>query len=233
MKIGILGGTFDPVHIGHLRLAEEAWELLGLDKVLLVLSANPPHKTDRILTPFSARWKLLNLACHHNPHLVPCDLELHRPGPSFTIDTLHQIQHEHGSQTELFLLVGSDAVCEIHTWKSYLSILTLARLVVVRRAGFNSDEIDPTVREHCLFLEAPLLDISSSQIRNLLQQGRSIRYLVPEAVEQCLCGEEPLQNKAMRLDKTLRETDDCTVKAPVVFSVLEKDYGVRMKDKVL
>lgn len=182
MRLGLLGGTFDPVHHGHLRFAEEAADAFELDRVLLVLSAAPPHKGIEGMTPAPIRWRMLQLACEGNPRLIPSPLEMERTGPSFTVDTLIQIRKELSVEDEIFLLIGADSAEELPTWKSHRRILEIARVVVAPRSSSPALTLAPDVRERVRFLEAPKLEISSTRIREFVRAGKSVRYLVPDSV---------------------------------------------------
>jgi len=182
MRIGVLGGTFNPIHNAHLRLAEEAAEQFELDFVNLVLSSDPPHKNPCEITPAAIRWELLELACEDNDRLVPCDLEINRPGPSYTVDTLKEIRDGSDDDCEIRLLVGMDCVPEFKTWKSYRTILEISRMVVAKRPGSEGGKLPAEFEGRVLFLDMPMMDISSTRIRHLVRLGKSIRYLVPEAV---------------------------------------------------
>ncbi len=186
MRLGVLGGTFNPVHHGHLRLAEEAISRFALERVLLVLSATPPHKDCQYIVDSSVRWSFLNLACKGNPYLVPCDLEMVRPGPSYTVDTLALIRKELVPEDQIFLVLGMDAAAEIHTWKAWRTILDTVKVVVARRTETINAPLLPEVAERVQIFDIPLLDISSSQIRYRIEMGQSIRYLVPESVREAI-----------------------------------------------
>lgn len=189
MRLGVLGGTFNPIHLGHLRLAEEAIACFHLDRVLLVLSAIPPHKEGRDIVEAPVRWRLLNLACHGNPRLIPCDLEMTRSGPSYTVDTLSLIRRSLYPDDEVFLILGMDAAAEIQTWKSWQTILDTVNVIVARRGGSGLALLTPEVAEQVQVFEIPLIEISSSRIRKLVQEGMSIRYLVPEYVRETILNE--------------------------------------------
>lgn len=189
MRLGVLGGTFNPIHHGHLRLAEEAIAHFYLDQVLLVLSAIPPHKEGQYIVEASARWRLLNLACQGNPRLVPCDLEMNRSGPSYTVDTLSQIRKSLAPGDEVYLILGMDAAAEIQTWKSWRTILESVKVIVARRGGSDVDMLAPEVADLVQIFEIPLLEISSSQIRKLILERKSIHYLVPACVREAILQE--------------------------------------------
>jgi len=198
MKIGLFGGTFDPVHHAHLRAAQEFGESLELDRVLMVVSGVPPHRPPAFAAS-DHRLKMLELAVRENSLLKASDMELKRKGPHFTLDTVRQVRKEAGGSMP-FLALGVDAFLEIGTWKEPEAILAETHLAILTRPGFETDLLSPVPagsRTHYqarknLFvhrsgatlrkIEVTALDISSSVIRSLVREGRSVRYLVPECV---------------------------------------------------
>jgi nicotinate-nucleotide adenylyltransferase len=212
LRLGILGGTFDPVHLGHLRAAQETLDLLGLDEMLFVPVAVPPHKPGNTIASFQARRQMLQLAVGGNPRFRVSDIERRMPGKSYTVNTLEQL-HRENPGAELFFLVGGDAFFEIDTWYRFMEIFRLAAIVVLRRpdCGENEKEIfdfvtrkvsdlysiDPESREirHPALLSVynlrnTRMDISSTRIRELAARGRSVRYLVPDGVLGYIDGNE-------------------------------------------
>lgn len=202
LRLGILGGTFDPVHIGHLRIAEEAMEILGFDEVTFVPVAVPPHKPERNVLSFENRWRMLQLAIGDNPRFRLSDIELRMPGKSYTVNTLKRLRKENPG-AELFFLVGCDAFFEMGSWHEFREIFGLARIVVLCRPECNQAEILAFLTEKvsgayeavsgtCQIRHPRLcsvfhllntrLDISSTMIREMIGTGRSIRYLVPDTV---------------------------------------------------
>ncbi len=202
-RLGIMGGTFDPVHLGHLRTAEEALDLLDLDRVLFVPSADPPHKPGREVLGFEHRWRMLELSIAGNPRFELSDIERRLPGKSFTVNSLRRLTQEHPG-AELSFLVGLDAFLEIDTWYKFSELFELAEIVVLRRSGFGEADVEDFLARrisceykrvsgsgtftHPLmrpvhYLRNTRLDISSTGIRRLAAQGRSIRYLVPPDAE--------------------------------------------------
>ncbi|MFC1866624.1 nicotinate-nucleotide adenylyltransferase [Thermodesulfobacteriota bacterium] len=202
MRLGILGGTFDPVHFGHLRIAEEVCEELELEKVLLIPGALPPHKDREAVTSFGDRLALTRIAAQDSPLLEVLDLEGDREGLSYSIETLREIHGLYKSGLELFFIIGMDAFQEIKTWKEYQNLFNAANFVVINRPGFSYKELKPFILSlgvgfnegvdrntfvipsgHLLiYKEATLMEISSTRIREMLSAGRSIRFLVPESV---------------------------------------------------
>jgi len=188
LTLGVMGGTFDPIHHGHLVAAEEVLTGLGLDEVVFIPSARPPHKPAEGVTCAHHRYVMTSLATVGNRRFTVNAIELRRPGPSYTVDTIDQLKAEYGSQVELRLITGLDAFLEIHTWKDYQRLLQACSLIVVTRPGQDPAamagqmlQLGKWSRGVELF-HIGGLDISSSDIRRRVEQGRSIRYLVPDPV---------------------------------------------------
>ena len=191
MRVGVLGGTFDPVHLGHLLIAEEARVRLKLDFVLLIPAGEPWLKSEQPLSPSEDRFRMLELAVASNPYFRVARNELDRPGPSYTVDTLRELRKELGFDAELYFILGLDALEEFHRWEQPEGILELCELAIVSRPGFqNSNILDkllarfPQAGRVINLLTVPLIDISATDIRNRAKRGHSFRYLVPEAVEE-------------------------------------------------
>ena len=191
MRLGIFGGTFDPVHLGHLILAEQCREQAKLDQVLFVPAARPPHKHEHELTKYDQRVEMLTLAISGQPAFRIDELEKNRPGPSFTYLTLEELRHRDPSG-ELCLLVGGDTLQDLPQWVQPRRILELATLVVMQRPGWELPELDALRQALALeadfplrlqLVHAPLIDISSRDLRARIAQGRSVRYMIPRAVE--------------------------------------------------
>ncbi len=177
MRLGVLGGTFDPPHIGHLIVAQDAAIALSLDRVLFIPAARPPHKLDRALTPAHIRLELLRAAVSGNPQFDVDPIEIEREGPSFTVDTLRALSRREKGAT-LVLLLGADQYAELDTWREPETIRALAEIAVMARAGALVDAATVTgVRR---------IDLSSTEIRQRTAEGKPIRYLVPEAVERLI-----------------------------------------------
>lgn len=173
MRIGILGGSFNPVHHGHLILARAAREELGLDRLLFIPANLSPHKTHAAPAPPEARLAMLRLALDGEADTEACDIELHRPPPSYTVDTLRQLATV-WSGAEFVLLIGADNVEKFHTWREADEIARLARIAVLERAAGSPPHPWPVVRR--------LIDISSTEIRQRVSRGAGIRYLTPDSV---------------------------------------------------
>ena len=177
-RIGLLGGTFNPIHLGHLALAEEARERLRLDEVRFIPSAHPPLKHDPGLAPAKDRLQMVRLAIAGHPAFRVSDMEIRRGGISYTMDTLRQVRDRYGARAKLFFIVGSDACRQLRDWRGFPAFLRLCQFVIATRPGFR-----PTALPRGLMtLDIPLLDISATDIRRRIAQGRTIRYLVPDTV---------------------------------------------------
>ncbi len=176
-KIGILGGTFNPIHYGHLILGEQVLGQLKLDRVIFVPTFIPPHKSSKDVIGSHDRLNMIKLAVSGNSRFTVSDLEMRRKGMSYTVDTLRQIKSKYPS-SELFFICGSDLVSEIPKWKDVGEIYKLARFVLVKRPGFGKR----LSGRPFLKIDVAQVDISSSLIRALVKSGRSIRYLTPANV---------------------------------------------------
>ena len=204
MKIGLLGGTFNPIHLAHLRIAEEARDACGLDRIVFIPAATPPHKSTAGEVPFQDRYAMTELATKDNPTFAASDLENRRTGKSYSVDSLAILQRENPG-AQFYFIIGMDSFLEIHTWKDYRRLFTLSHFVVIPRPGFTlsapPEELLPVAvrREFCydenlgkfvhnsgnllIFLKETFLDISSTRIRQMVKEKRSIKYLVTPAVE--------------------------------------------------
>jgi nicotinate-nucleotide adenylyltransferase len=184
--VGILGGTFNPPHMGHLVMAQEAVDQLGLDQVVFMPVATPPHKEAREDPGAAARVELCRLAVGDDDRLAVSTLEVDRGGASYTVDTLktfHDLEAEH----DLIFIVGGDMAQSLPAWREPEAILQLARLAVAEREGVRREDIARRLEplhagDRVLFFDMPRIDISSSVIRRRVAEGRPIRYLVPDAV---------------------------------------------------
>ena len=202
MKIGLLGGTFNPVHLGHLRAAEEIREQLGLEKIIFIPAHMPPHKKDDIIAA-RHRLEMVRIAAADNPFFEVSDSELQRDGNSYSFDTIGHFSREYGPDAELFFIIGLDAFREIHTWKHYPEFFSSCNFIVMSRPGGYEPEPEKNTPpdfssffsfnaggpwyEHrsgrrMYFCRITLLDISSTGVRQALRDGKSVKYLVPDAV---------------------------------------------------
>lgn len=194
-KIGIMGGTFDPIHIGHLVTAEAVRIEYRLDKVLFVPAGNPPHKQDVKVTPCMHRYIMTVMAVCSNLNFEVSSIELDRPGPSYTIDTVLSLISQYGEKTEFYFITGTDAIQELPTWGKVHQLLELCHFVAATRPGCVST-IDHVIkqlgsqgRQRIHRLATPELEISSTDIRERVKLGRSIKYIVPENIENYILKE--------------------------------------------
>ncbi len=190
MRLGLFGGSFDPVHYGHLILAEQCREQCQLDEVWFVPARQPPHKFGLGLSSAADRMKMLQLATFDNPVFQVSDIELRRDGLSYTVETLQQV-HEQWPDRELFFLLGADSLLDFPNWREPERIVQLAKLVAVNRGGTEIPDKEQLVVQlgrfifdRVVWVEMPEIKISATDIRQRVRAGRSIRYLVPPAVEQ-------------------------------------------------
>lgn len=188
-RIGVFGGTFDPIHYGHLVIAEDARVYLQLEKVLFVPARQPPHKPSGSYSAFPHRVRMTELAIADNPHFVLSLIEAKRPGPSYTVDTLRQLRAELGPDVELYFIIGMDSLANITTWHKPAELLTLCRVVVAERAGYSVDlavleEALPGLRNRLELIDTPELSISSTDLQRRVRSGLAIRYQLPPQVEK-------------------------------------------------
>ena len=189
MKLGIFGGTFDPVHLGHVMLAERCREQCELDEVWFVPAASPPHKDDETITPAHKRAEMLEFAVTGCPHLAVSRIEFERKGPSYTVDTLQQL-HDEGVDRELFLLIGADSLHDLGSWREPERIASLATIVAVNRGREplpNRDAMTASLGEsiasRIVHVDIPPVDISATELRARVSADKTIRFLTPRAIE--------------------------------------------------
>jgi len=200
LKLGLLGGTFDPIHFGHLRVAEEVAEELALEHMYLIPAALPPHKDGKPVSSFEHRMAMIQLAVEGSPLLEALDLEGRRQGLSYSIETLREFRQLFKGNIELFFIIGIDAFLEIGTWKEYRALFDHAHFLVINRPGFQSEDLGRFLTSlevgferdgdkfvvpsgnHLIFREATLMDISSTEIRNRVAEGKTIRFMLPKTV---------------------------------------------------
>jgi len=201
-KIGLFGGTFNPVHLGHLRGAEEIRESFSLQEVIFIPAAIPPHKSTEEVIDARHRLEMVRLATATNPYFSSTDIELTRSGKSYSIDTIRFFRERH--EDELYFILGRDAFVEIETWKDFRQLFSLCNFIVMTRPGLQKTPITSQLPEALVsifqynqplkgwthpsghtfyFKEISYLDISSTKIRELIEKGESVRYLVPPEVE--------------------------------------------------
>ena len=201
-RIGLFGGTFDPPHLGHLILAGEACAQLHLDRLLWVLTPTPPHKLGQPITPSEQRLDMVELAIAGDPLFELSRVELDRPGPHYTLDTVRQVQADH-PQADVILLIGGDSLRDLPTWRQAADLVSACREIgVMRRPGDSADLSAlesplPGIGSKVRFVDAPLLEIASSEIRRRASQGEPFRYYVPAAVHEYI-----LRHRLYRSPKT-------------------------------
>ena len=221
MKLGILGGTFDPIHLGHLRSAVEIGEVLDLEKVYLIPSAQPPHKIESPVTPFHHRLAMTHLGTDGSKDIETLDLEGKRRGLSYSIETLKELHRMFGPTLDLYFIMGMDAFLEIATWRDYRHLLDHTHFVIMNRPGSKNDGLQPVLEDLGIhrpmddplritpntlttasgntitFITPTRMEISSTCIRNLVKQNKTIQFLVPETVKRYI------------MEKGLYQIDEC------------------------
>lgn len=190
-KIGIFGGTFNPIHIGHLIVAEAVRESFGLDRILFVPSGVPPHKSYEEVTVAEHRYAMVECAVRSNPYFEASRIEVDRAGFTYTVDTLNSLRGLYGKAAEIYFIIGADVVNELTTWKDFRKVFGLCRFIAVGRPGCDAASAESGIKRlkeryniSVETVEAPLIDISSTSIREYVKSRRSIKYLVPECVEE-------------------------------------------------
>ncbi|HIE17322.1 MAG TPA: nicotinate-nucleotide adenylyltransferase [Dehalococcoidia bacterium] len=189
MKIGVLGGTFDPIHNGHLSIAGEARARLNLSKVLFVPAAQPWLKTDRVVTPVRHRLEMVRRAIAGYPYFELSTLETDRSGPSYTVDTIATLRQRLGADARIFFLLGWDSLAELPEWKEPARLVRLCRLVAIARPGLDRPDLEaleifvPGITQSVIWLDVAPIDISASAIRAKVSQRLPISSLVPDVVE--------------------------------------------------
>jgi nicotinate-nucleotide adenylyltransferase len=186
MRLGLMGGTFDPIHVGHLLVAEVAREAFRLDRVVFVPAGDPPHKGEAV-TDAEHRYAMTLLATGPNAGFVVTRRELERAGPSYSLTTIREYREEIGASGELFFITGADTVLEIRTWYRWEEVLQSCRFIAVTRPGFDSAALGAvlpeSLRERVTLVESPGFDLSSTEVRERVRHGEPIRYLVTDTVE--------------------------------------------------
>ncbi len=218
-KTGLFGGTFDPVHLGHLRAAEEIREMLGLDRVHFIPSAVPPHKMTAHITDSTHRLEMLKLAVDSNPFFDACDYEIRKKTTSYTVETLRHLTGEH-PDFEFYFIVGHELFSEIETWREYKELFTLSNFIVITRPGFSNgtqhlplalksdfsydkEEYNVTFYKNknakiIAFTQIRGLEISSTEIRRFVNSKKSIKYLVPDRVEEYIISNKLYQGEKVQ-----------------------------------
>jgi nicotinate-nucleotide adenylyltransferase len=188
-RVGVVGGTFDPIHIGHLLIAEEARVRLELEEVVFVPAAMPPHKLDKDITPVEHRLAMVELAIASNPHFTISRVDIDRFGPCYTVDTIAILKDEWGPQVDIYFIMGQDSLMEIVTWHKPQRLIRLCRIVALSRPGYRAsikelDALLPGAASRIYVLDSPELAIASTDIQRRVRQGLPIKYQVPQAVEE-------------------------------------------------
>lgn len=190
-RIGIMGGTFDPIHYGHLVAAEAAREKFCLDKVIFMPAGRPPHKQSKIITDTEQRYFMTSLAVASNPGFEVSRLEVDKHELTYTYNTVMDLYKIYGDATRMYFITGADMVLELLTWYRIEDLLRICGFIAVTRPGFDKSELEQKIEEitskyngEIVFIEVPLLAISSTDIRERRREGKTIKYLVPEAVEK-------------------------------------------------
>ena len=202
MRIGLVGGTFDPVHLGHLAMAEEARVQLGLDRVMFLPAGQPWMKEGQPLSSAKDRVQMLRLAIASNPHFQLCMEEVNRPGPTYTVDSLTKLMEELRPETRIFFIVGQDAMQDFHRWKEPQKIMELCTLVVVERPGHGDEDASetaggmPSSGDNVQVMSMPPIGISSTEVRRRAAAGVSVRYYVPDAVAEYIEERELYRDEA-------------------------------------
>ncbi|MEG0216975.1 MAG: nicotinate-nucleotide adenylyltransferase [Raoultibacter sp.] len=186
-RLGIMGGTFDPIHIGHLACAEQARDTFDLDAVIFVPAGNPVFKKNQTITPALQRLEMCRLAVRSNPAFDVSDIEIRRPGDTYTVDTLREVRAYYPPNVELYFITGADAVFSIVRWRESAAIAGLARLIAVTRPGYalsqeKRDYLAQNSAFSVTYAEVTALALSSSDIRQRVREKRSIRYLTMQSV---------------------------------------------------
>lgn len=186
-RIGVFGGSFNPIHIGHLVIAEAAWQEFALEKVLFIPTADTPNKPMHHIDKCD-RYHMVELAVAENPHFQISAIEMEREGPSYTVDTIRLLKQETSADTEFYFIAGTDAIADLPTWKYNRELLESCHFICASRPG-DVEKVrqsiryfGPLGRQKIHFLRTPELEISSTILRGLIRADRSVRYLIPDAV---------------------------------------------------
>ena len=190
MEIGVLGGTFDPIHMGHLRVAEEVTARLNLNETIFMPAGQPWLKADSHISSAEHRVEMLRLALAGKPHFKLSTMEIDRPGPTYTVDTMAELKRRLGPAVELFFILGWDNLSQLPQWREPSRLIELCRVVAVPRVDFPAPDLDaldaaiPGLSKRVILLQEPRIDINASIIRQRVARGLSIHHLVPEPVER-------------------------------------------------
>jgi nicotinate-nucleotide adenylyltransferase len=190
MKIGVLGGTFDPIHIGHLKVAEEVTASLKLSEVIFMPAGQPWLKADNLISPAEHRLEMMRLVLAGRSNFKLSTMEVERPGPTYTVDTMAELSRQLGEGDELFFILGWDNLTQLPQWHEPSRLIKFCRLVAVPRVDFpppdlaSLDAVIPGLSKRVILLNAPRIDVNASEIRRMVREGLPIQNLVPEVVEK-------------------------------------------------
>lgn len=188
VKIALFGGTFDPIHIGHLIAAEDIFRILKLNKIIFVPTGIPPHKTYKVLTDAKHRFAMVKLAIKGNPKFSISNYEIRKKEEAYSIDTVRYFKKRLGNKVKLYFIIGSDIVSELHTWKDVKELIKLCNFIVMTRQGFKVPK--EKIKKIGKFIDIKSENISSREIRRLVKKDESIKYLVPKPVEKYIYEEK-------------------------------------------
>lgn len=239
MRIGVMGGTFDPIHNGHLRAAEEIYWAFELDRIIFIPAARPPHKEERVIASALHRYEMVSLATVFTPYFTVSPMELRRPGRSYSVQTVRELRRIYGEESTLYFIMGVDAFLDISMWKAARELLSLVQVIVTARPGWRLEEVEKAMTPEqlrqlgnlrfkylkvsdvtaegaralddpgvVLLVEVASLDISSSEIRHLVEEGRSIRFFVPDTVAAYMAKNHLYQKRSPRRVRGRKERRD-------------------------
>lgn len=190
-KVGVIGGSFDPIHFGHLRIAQIAMDEHDLKEILFIPSGNPPHKSIKDLSTGMDRFRMVELAIEDNQQFKVWDYEIHEPGITYTVLTIKELKKRYPKNTDFYFIVGADAFLDMDTWKELGTFLSMVKLIVLSRSYYKSSKVEEKINRYndkftCEIktIYAKTLNISATSIRKLIKMNKSIRYLVPHNVNQ-------------------------------------------------
>lgn len=203
VRVGVLGGTFDPPHIGHLVIAQEALVYVRLSQVIFAPTSHPPHKSAENHTPIQDRLEMVRLAIAKHPRFSLSRVDVDREGPTFTVDTMRILRRQWDDNTDWFFIMGMDSLAGLLSWHEPEQLIRLCTLAVFKRPGFeaNLDELArqlPGLRERIVFIPAPSLDVAASELQRRIRNGEPITHLVPEAVVAYICENELYKDRQAR-----------------------------------
>jgi nicotinate-nucleotide adenylyltransferase len=190
MKIGVLGGTFDPIHLGHLKVAEVVSAHLDLSEVIFIPAGQPWLKANNFISPAEHRLEMMRLALAGRSYFLLSTMEIERPGPTYTVDTMAELRRQFGSGHELFFILGWDNLTQLPKWHEPSRLIKLCQLVAVPRVDFPEPDLKslgktiPGLSQRVILLDEPRIDVNASEIRRMVGEGLSISHLVPEVVEK-------------------------------------------------